>query len=146
VEYLVGQGARLDLVDRNGRTPLEAAKAYNGEMHKKTAAFLEVAENASTAPEWSLIGASSVAHVEYSLPLRRQITEIFNFASRQHRAVCENLRTGQETSEVTSFDNLGEKAIRQALEEFKKLGGEADEEFVLQRPAEIKKSGMKLGA
>lgn len=128
VKYLVSHGASIDSIDYNGRTPLQVAQYYS---HEKCVAFLEIAERIYTKPEWSLFGSSGVAHVESSLVLERQLTEIFNFESRERRVLSENLKTGAETSEDASFDDLAPSVIKKALQQFKNLGGEADDDYVL---------------
>jgi len=138
VKYLVAQGAKMDIVDSNGRMPLTIARDYNRPAKAEIIAFLEIAERA-LGPEWVLFGSSSVAHVEGSIDLARKLTQIFNFESRERRVFSENLKTSAETESVTRFEELDQETVKKALEQFKNLGGEADEEYVLRGGSRLNK-------
>jgi len=137
--YLVEQGAPIG--GGKGKTPLQIAKDYR---HENVVAFLEHVEHQKNIPAWSLFGAEALAHVETSLVRQHQLTEIFNFASRERLLISENLRTGAETVlPPTSFDDLPPPLLEKALKQFRQLGGVAEEEFVLHNTSRLNKSQQR---
>jgi len=138
VKYLVEHGAELYVYDRNGRTPAGVAE-YNG--YADILDFLEKVERMRNTPEWSLFGSESVAHTVVSTDIGRQLTEIFNFASRERTVTTENMNLKVETTlPPTRFDDLPQTLIENALAQFKKLGGVADEDFVLNNTTQLHKA------
>ena len=95
---------------------------------------------------WVLMGTEQIAHIGVYPEAEKKITKIFNFASRERLILSENLGTQAETSfPVTSFGDLPDAVIEKAFEEFKKLGGTADKEYVL-RGTETLPGKPKFGA
>ncbi len=137
VQYLIASGAKTDVRDSRDQTPLDLARDYE---QNEVIAYLELAERLQTTPEWSLLGSFCLAHVESSIGLQRQLTEVFNFASRERLLISENLKTGSETVlPPTGFDDLPQALLEKALEQLKHLGGAADEEFVLHGTGKLNK-------
>ena len=139
VDYLLHYGARID-IPSNGKTALQYAK--EGEKNYLIALLekAEIARLAEETPEWSLFGASKLAHVEISPVLGRKLTEIFNFESRERMVVFENLKTGAEKiMPLESFNTLDEELIKKTFAIFTSLGGKADEGLVFKRSI-LKKS------
>jgi len=139
-DYLVGQGARTD-IPVGGQTTLQYATENKKDYFIARLRQAARAEMAKDAPEWSLFGASKLAHVEFSPVLERKLTEIFNFESRDRMVVFENLRTGAEKiMPLESFDALPEETLRKVFLKFTQLGGKADEGMVFRRSILEKKS------
>ena len=138
VELLLLAGARTDIADKGGKTALEFARAkglnHVAKLFKPAAPPPQdvpaAAPVAAGSEYWTLTGKSRLSH-SYA-DVGRRITEIFNFESRERMVISENLKTGAETlAAPESFDALGEDALRKALTEFRRLGGEAKEDFVM---------------
>ena len=132
VEYLAAAGARTDIADKTGRTALDMAKTrpHLLKMLQKTAAPA-AANTADAGEHWSMAGKNRVAHNGTYPDIGRKVTEIFNFEARERTVIIENLKTGAETlSPPESFDRINESALRTALAEFRRLGGDADDSVV----------------
>lgn len=153
-EALVQAGARLDMPDKKGRTPMDIARQVGAHMvkiletppkpvpvpapeaaeEKQTAAVAPVpaAVTYEGSDKWVRTGENHVTHIGEYPAVNRKLTEIFNFETRERLVVNENLKTGAETvSPVESFDTVAESALRKALFEFQRLGGKAEEDSVL---------------
>lgn len=145
VHYLVEKGARADMPSYHSRMPYEWAS----ENQQSCAEFLKDRYDrlqALNTPEWSLFGKTQLAHVVYSPALNRRVTEIFNFESRERLTISENLKPHTETVlPVTSFDDINETTLHAALDQFTKLGGKADENFVLQAQTRLNKKNHLSG-
>jgi ankyrin repeat protein len=77
---------------------------------------------------WSLAGAKSVVHATLYPGLGRRLTEIFNFEARERITITENFTLKTETmGPHENFDNIGDEALRKAFDEFRRLGGKAEE-------------------
>jgi ankyrin repeat protein len=134
VEFLLAQGARTDIPLSDGRTILQRAKSEGRDYITALIEKVELLRLAKETPEWSLFGASKLAHVEFSPVLERKLTEIFNFESRDRMVVCENLKTGAEKiTPLESFDALPDETLRKVFLKFTGLGGKADEGMVFRR-------------
>jgi hypothetical protein len=98
-----------------------------------------------TSEAWIRMGNKAIAHVGVYLEAQRKLTDIFNFESRQHIVVNENLKTHAElTTQPVSFDSLPQATLEKALEQFTKAGGTVDKDFVLRGIVKIdKKSSFK---
>lgn len=92
------------------------------------------------AETWALAGAKSVVHATLYPGLGRRLTEIFNFETRERIAITENFTLKTETmAPHENFDNIGDEALRKAFDEFRRLGGKADEAAVFgNRPMKMK--------
>jgi hypothetical protein len=136
IDVLIKAGARTDIADKNGRTAIDLAK---GKPHvlkllrpEAERAVPAAAPTGNDSEGWSLAGRTRVAHHGTYPDIGRKITEIFNFESRERTVIAENLKTGAETlTAPESFDTIAEDALRKAFAEFKRLGGEAEEGFVM---------------
>jgi hypothetical protein len=96
-----------------------------------------------TAEAWVKMGDKGIAHVGVYPEAGRKLTDIFNFESRQHVLVNESLKTRIElTTQPVSFDGLPQATLEKALEEFTKVGGEADRDFVLRGVVQLKKNKL----
>lgn len=80
---------------------------------------------------WQLAGKNNLVHTSTFPSLGRKLTEIFNFESRERVVITENtvLKTESMGPHV-SFDGLTEEYLRRALQEFRKLGGKAEDKYV----------------
>lgn len=142
VEFLVQSGARTDVPDKKGNTQLELATAKGAHLQKileaqvaktEAAAAAEAAAPAYDANDkWLRTGEHQVTHIGEIPDINRRLTEIFNFETRERTVINENTRSGVETTSAPeNFDNIAEAALRKALAEFVKLGGEAVESDVI---------------
>ncbi len=143
VDCLIKAGARTDIADKAGKTAVDLAKAkpHVLKLLQKgapspapavTPAVASAPSSAETSESWSLVGKNRVALNGLYPGIGRKVTEIFNFEARERTVVSENLKTGAETlAPPESFDRINEEALRKALAEFQRLGGEADEAYVL---------------
>ena len=141
VEFLLQSGARTDMPDKKGQTQLDIATAKGAHLQK----ILEtpVAKNEPAAAEaaapaysgndrWLRTGEHQVTHIGDIPDINRRLTEIFNFETRERTVIHENTRSGVETTmSPENFDTIAEAALRKALAEFVKLGGEANESDVI---------------
>jgi hypothetical protein len=86
---------------------------------------------ARDAETWVLMGEQKIARVSVHPALKRRLTEIFNFESRERLIISENLRTQAETlSPPVSFDATPEKLLAKALDALRDLGGSAEDDAV----------------
>lgn len=140
VEFLVQSGARTDMPDKKGNTQLELATAKGAHLQKiletpvaKNAPVEEPAAPAYSANDrWLRTGEHQVTHIGEIPDINRRLTEIFNFETRERTVINENTRSGVETTSAPeNFDNIAEAALRKAIAEFVKLGGEAVESDVI---------------
>lgn len=147
VRLLVERGADRTIRNRNGSlTALELAIRA---QHPEVVAILEAADRLPAAPteKWEKMGASAVAHVGNYPNLDKKITTVFNFASRERYIISESLKAKtQAIGTPVSFDVLAQETVTQALDEFTKLGGKADRDYVLgqQAPLDKPKARLKL--
>jgi uncharacterized protein len=142
IEYLLEKGARADVADKAGKTAPELARTKGLPHLVKLFQSAAPQPAAAVAPAegWVRSGASRLSYTGTYPEIGRKLTEIFNFESRERIVISENLKTGAETlAPPESFDTLSEEALRRALAEFRRLGGTADDAFVLGGKA-IKKS------
>jgi ankyrin repeat protein len=133
VEFLVKEGARTDIADKAGRTAVDLArtKPHMLKLLQKSVSAVPASVGAEAVEHWTLAGKNRVAHHGTYPDIGRKITEIFNFESRERTVITENLKTGAETlSPPESFDRINEEALRNALAEFRKLGGSANDAVV----------------
>jgi ankyrin repeat protein len=140
VKCLLSTGADISLANDNGDTALD--KAENND-HDDIVELLENAERLRDIVEWSLLGSAKLVHIEGSLVLDRKLVEIFNFESRKLLTYTEKLKPGSEPPvpmPTENFDDLPEETLRNAFRQFTKLGGKADECFVLHAKVRLKKS------
>lgn len=79
-------------------------------------------------PKWKKVSDSSVATVSSMPDLGYQITEVFNFVSRERIRIVNNLKTKADNIETTPFDSLADRRqIDEAYAALKSLGGDAPE-------------------
>ncbi len=143
VEFLMERGARTDMPDKKGQTQLDIAATKGAHLQKilETAAAKAAAATMAQEPaapvysgndRWLRTGEHQVTHIGEIPDINRRLTEIFNFESRERTVINENTRSGVETTSAPeNFDNIAEAALRKALAEFVKLGGEAVESDVI---------------
>lgn len=80
---------------------------------------------------WTLAGTHSIAHITVMPVLNKKLTELFNFESRERVTFSENLATKAELmGQQQSFDTISDDALLNAFNEYKRLGGKADEDKV----------------
>jgi len=142
VEYLAENGARLDVRNNEGQTPLmlardrqaitlidilAAAEKTTVDAATPQAPTLSAATTTGGTEDWMRLGDARVAYIGTWPALGRRLTEIFNFESRERLTITENLKTGAETTTPPdSFDNIADAALQKALRAFTTLGGTAD--------------------
>lgn len=141
VEFLLQSGARTDMPDKKGQTQLDIATAKGAHLQKILEAPVtknEPAAAEAAAPaysgndRWLRTGEHQVTHIGDIPDINRRLTEIFNFETRERTVIHENTRSGVETTmSPENFDTIAEAALRKALAEFVKLGGEANESDVI---------------
>lgn len=80
---------------------------------------------------WTLAGTHSIAHITVMPVLNKKLTELFNFESRERVTFSENLSSKAELmGPHQSFDTISDDALQTAFNEYKRLGGKADEDKV----------------
>lgn len=135
VEYLVSKNARTDILDRDGKSPLDLAQANGGRMAKlmersKAVTTAAVTPPANDGDSWTLMGAFRVAHIAAYPSAGRKITEIFNFENRERVTIAENLSTGAESmTQPEKFEALSEDILGRAEEQLRALGGSVPEKL-----------------
>lgn len=157
IQFLLAQGVSRDALDNNNRTALSYAQQYaltdivrilqdplpppaplpvmavaQPKAVMAPAPVPQPLPAAAAAPahdeSWMLSGKSGLVHATIFPGLSRRLTEIFNFETRERIAITENLALKTETmGPHESFDSVTDEALRKALTEFQRLGGEADE-------------------
>jgi ankyrin repeat protein len=76
--------------------------------------------------KWKKVSDSSIATVSAMPELGYQITEVFNFVSRERIRIVNNLKTRADNIETTPFDNLADRRqLEEAYAALKELGGDA---------------------
>jgi hypothetical protein len=143
VQYLLDNGADIDLTDNDGATARDLAENND---HQDVVELLENRALLKDIVEWSLLGSSKLVHIEASLVLDRKLVEIFNFESRERLTYIEKLKTGSEPivpMPSAGFDDLPEETLRNVFQKFTQLGGKADESFVLRAKTRLKKLPLK---
>lgn len=77
-------------------------------------------------PKWKKVSDSSIATVASMPELGYQITEVFNFVSRERIRIVNNLKTKADNIETTPFDSLADRRqLDEAYAALKSLGGDA---------------------
>jgi hypothetical protein len=145
LRLLIERGADLTDTGGDGKTAAQYARERG---HIAAAELLEKAANRVRPPEenWIKMSDDAVALVGTYPALQRKLTHIFNFALRERLVITENLATKAETSPPpTRFDDMPSSALEKALGEFARLGGSADENFVLRSAAPLGKPKPGLG-
>lgn len=145
VELLVERGANLNQKGGGGKTALELAR------EAKQTYIIDLLEKLQNPPppppepeKWEKMGASTVAHVGHYPNLGMKLTSVFNFESRDRTIISESLKSGQQSvGTAASFDQLAPEAVEKAYDQFTKLGGKADRNFVMSGASSIGKA--KLG-
>ncbi len=128
VRLLIDRGANINIPNVHGALPYRLAKDYN---HPEAAQLIEIAAM-GPRESWQKAGTSSVAHVGLYADIGQRLTTVFNFKSRDRIIIAENISKGtQGVSAATSFESLPQGVVEEALEQFEKLGGVADRDFVL---------------
>jgi len=160
VQFLLANGADKSLQDKSKRTALAMAQQFalkeNIDILQGTTPLTEPVKRKPVAlapveqpkplpaPEpvkpgndplfdeesWKLAGKTKLVHINFYPELGRRITEIFNFESRERTIISENLHLRTEAINGQSFDKLNEETLTKALEEYRKLGGQVDENKV----------------
>jgi len=158
LHFLLANGADKALKDKHGRTALSLAQQYalkeNIDLLQGNAPAIEPVKRkpvvlapveppkpmpapAATGNDplfddesWKLAGKGKLIHINFYPELGRRMTEIFNFESRERTIISENLHLRTEAINGQSFDKLNEETLSKALEEFRKLGGQVDENKV----------------
>ena len=87
---------------------------------------------------WTKIDSDSVASFQPMPALKRNITHIFNFATRERTTISQNLQTNAESTEITHFSHIEEKVIIEAVDQFEQLGGTVDRAELLQKKPKLK--------
>jgi hypothetical protein len=158
VVRLMNAGANANLLSVEGRTAFGWARARGATevaevlapFTKKIAHLVDLqpqpkaieAAPAAPAPvvkagEWELMGDGQVAVTSLNAKLGYKMTDVFNFASRERIRIVNNLKTGADTMESTSFDRLPDRQqLQDAFNALQALGGHAD-------PAVVESGSLK---
>lgn len=142
VEFLVENGAKLGIKNKDGQTPLMLARDRQAIPLIDILAAAEKKALEATIPEpagisagteeggsedWVRMGDARLAYIGTWPAINRRLTEVFNFESRERIIITENLKTGVENvTPPNSFDDIAEAALQKALAAFTALGGKAD--------------------
>jgi hypothetical protein len=95
---------------------------------------------AEPAEQWVPMGKSTVAFVGTYPKLGVKLSQVFNFETRERVLLTENLENkAAAIGPSVAFDDLPLPAVQAALDEFERLGGKTDRDFVLQGPAGLNK-------
>lgn len=142
VRVLLERGADATVANVHGWTPLKLATRYGG---AETAQLLQDHLEAPKTKPWVKLSNEAIANVENYPAIRQSLTHIFNFKTRERITIARNLdNTAQSMAPAVSFDSISRVALEEALAQFKKLGGTADEGYVL--PGETGLSKPKIKA
>lgn len=143
VEFLLEQGADAQIKNNNGHTALQIARersntaiAYLLEQRERPVRpGYDLPDTAEKDNEtWLRMGDAKVAQVGIYPALERKLTEIFNFESREHIVISENLRTGVENmAQPQSFDTVEEATLQKAAAAYRNLGGTVDDTQITRR-------------
>ena len=87
---------------------------------------------------WTKIDSDSIASFQPMPALKRNITHIFNFATRERTTISQNLQTNAESTEITHFSHIEENVIIEAADQFEQLGGTLDRAELLQKKRQLK--------
>ncbi len=121
VTLLLDRGAKTDIQNACGETPLSLVKEKQDSPKRLIRLLLETKLETDAAP-WTRIEKDSIAQVRAPPALKRAITEIFSFASRERLIISQNLATGAEAVETTRFRDIERPVLEQAVAAFKTLG------------------------
>jgi len=140
IALLAERGANLNQKGGSGKTALELARGNN---QAAAIALLETLQAPAVPEKWEKMGASTVAHVGYYPNLGMKLTTVFNFESRDRTIISESLRTGQQSVGASApFDQLAPEAVETAYDQFTRLGGTADRNFVTTGKASLGKARL----
>jgi len=157
VGFLLDKGADPAKKGNGGRTSLDWAKESGHEavvkllydalepVRKKEAEAARLAQEEAMRPKekWVKMGEDQIAFIGTYPEVKRELTHIFNFASRKCFIAIENTETHTVTSPITnSFDELSESEVKRAFNFFKEKGGVADENFVLNGKNSLNKNSI----
>lgn len=141
VRLLLDRGADITITNGGGSTPLKLAQSYN---RPEAAKLLEAAASRPREP-WNRLGTDSLAHVAVYLEIDKKLTTIFNFSSRERVIIAETInKPAISIGPATSFDDLPQQVVEQALDEFTRKGGKADRDYVLSGASSLNKSKLGL--
>jgi hypothetical protein len=141
VQLLLDHGADTTIRENGG-------SGKSAEDHAREKGYTGIAELIHDAAgrkrgpkeNWVKMGDTTVAFVGTYPELKRRLTHIFNFETRERLIITENQKTKVETSPPpTSFDDLPPSAVEKAYDEFTRFGGVADRDFALHGTESIAK-------
>lgn len=138
LNFLLDSGAD-PRVGNDKYRPLSLAEQYG---YKEV---IRILRNAEIKPreakeEWRKMGASTVAHVGTYPAIHEKLTSVFNFSTRERYIISEGLDNDRKAIGATAgFDTLPQQAVEEALNQFEKLGGAVDRDFVLRGASSISK-------
>ena len=140
VRLLIERGADITIPNSGGATPLQLAKGYN------RAEAAKLLERAALKPceSWKQMGAATVAHVGFYPDIDQTLTSIFNFKSRDRIVIAKCLSTNnQSVGPATGFDALPRAIVEEAVEQFARLGGKPDRDYIFSGTASMDKPKLK---
>ena len=130
IALLAQYNARKDIPDGNGETILDflrktAEKEWPAEI-------LEALKINPKDVNWRLVSSTEVAHTRWLRAVDRQLTEVFNFETRERLILTRNLKTGAEgVSAPQNFKDIANRRlIEEAMERMEHLGGKVDRDAV----------------
>lgn len=141
VRILLENGADPNIPNQGGATPLQLALSYGG---AETANVIKEHLERPKSP-WIRLDADVLSHVATYPAIRQSLTTLFNFKSRERLIIA--CHTGNNTQSMTpplSFDSLSPAILEEALDQFTRLGGSADRDYVLSGARPLDKLKIRL--
>lgn len=140
VRLLLDHEADITITNRGGSTPLQLAKGYG---HTEAAKLIEMAA-LQPSENWNRMGRATVAHVGVYPDIDQTITTIFNFKSRDRIVIAKSISANnQSVGPATGFDALPRAAVEEAVEQFARLGGKPDRDYVFTGTSAMDKPKLK---
>lgn len=127
VRFLVEKGC--DPEEKNGsyETPsiLALKRGHHGIISYLSDVIAERNAAKNQAPEagWTMTAADEIAHISENDIVGYRLTRLFNFTSRTCTQLACNLKSGNESQAVASFDNYDEAYLEKALRELQNRNG-----------------------
>lgn len=135
-KLLLRRGADATVVGSNGTNPVGVvgwansgnnpaiAKLVKNFLNSGMAALNDDAPPAEETDIWRKTGDAEVEHVYYRQDGALRITDLFNFADREHSRHTQDIRTGSMTTVIRNFFEMeGTQSLRQAYNTLAAEGG-----------------------
>lgn len=121
VGLLLRHGARVDVIDADGKLPLD----YANETNQRDVARQLIDREKVGA--WRRTGPDEIVYTRYIPEIDQKRVEVFSFAQRYWTLTIQNTQTKQESSVMRTFDEFKDHAmIKLASDQLTARGGNPD--------------------